>query len=61
MQKSSYILNDVCYLCDRLCGRVVDSRHYQIFWVLVRLEQGPLRASWVQLRSYLEEIVAAPV
>ena len=47
------IMKGVMYL-DRLCGLVVrvsgyryrglgfDSRRYQIFWVVVGLEQGPL-------------------
>jgi hypothetical protein len=51
---------------DRLCGLVVrvsgygnrglefDPRRYQIFWVEVGLERGPLR-------SYLNIKVAAPV
>ena len=51
---------------DRLCGLVVRvsgyryrglgfvSRRYQIFWVVVGLERGPLR-------SYLNKKVAAPV
>ena len=61
---------------DRLCGLVVrvsgyryrglgfDSRRYQIFWVVVALERGPLNlhsTSWGQLRSYLNKKVAAPV
>jgi hypothetical protein len=37
-----------------------DSRRYQIFWEVVGLERVH-SASWVQLRSYLEEKVAAPV
>jgi hypothetical protein len=37
-----------------------DSRRYQIFWKVVDLERGPL-SLWVQLSSYLEETVAAPV
>jgi hypothetical protein len=36
----------------------LDSRLYQIFW---RVWSGVHSASWVQLRSYLEEKVAAPV
>jgi hypothetical protein len=36
-----------------------DSGRYQIFWV-VGLERGP-SASWVELRSYLKEKVAAQV
>jgi hypothetical protein len=56
---------------DRLCGLVVrvpgyrskgsglDSRRYQIFWEVVSLERGPLSLVST-LRSYLEEIVAAP-
>jgi len=55
---------------DRLCGLVVrvsgyryrgpgfDSRRYQIFWVVVGLERGPLSLN--QLRSYLNKKVAAP-
>jgi hypothetical protein len=35
-----------------------DSRCYQIFWVV---RNGVHSASWIQLRSYLEEKVAAPV
>jgi hypothetical protein len=60
-------------ICEnhRLCGLVVKSswlqiqrswlysRRYQIFWEVVCLELGPL--SWVQLRNYLKEKVAAPV
>ena len=56
-------------ITDRLCGLVVrvsgyryrgpgfDPRRYQIFWVVVGLERGPLSswASWGQLRSYLNE------
>jgi hypothetical protein len=57
---------------DRLCGLVVgvpgyrsrspefDSLLYHIFSVVVGLEQAH-SDSWVQLRSYLEETVAAPV
>jgi hypothetical protein len=37
-----------------------DSRHYQIFWEVVYLERVH-SAFWVQLRSFLEEKVAAPV
>jgi hypothetical protein len=37
-----------------------DSRRYQIFWEVVGLERVH-SALWVQLRSYLEEKVAAPV
>jgi hypothetical protein len=37
----------------------LDSRRYQIFWV-VGLERGH-SASWVQVRSYLKQKVAAPV
>jgi hypothetical protein len=52
---------------DRLCGPVVrapgyiskgpgfDSRHYQVFGVVVGLERGPLS------RGYLKEKVASPV
>jgi hypothetical protein len=29
-------------LSDRLCGPGFDSRRYQIFWVAVGLERGPL-------------------
>jgi hypothetical protein len=36
-----------------------ESLHYQIFWEVVWSEVHP--ASWVQLRSYLEEKIAAPV
>jgi hypothetical protein len=58
---------------DRLCGLVVRgpgyrsrglefySRRYHIFWEVVRLERGPLSLVSMQLRNYLEEIVAAPV
>jgi len=54
-------------LCDRLCGLVVrvsgyryrgpgfDSRRYQIFWVLVGLERGPL--SLVSLVRSIEELL----
>jgi hypothetical protein len=57
---------------DRLCGLVVrvsgyrsrgpgsDSRRFQIFWEAV-VWNGVHSASWGQLRSYLGEIVAAPV
>jgi hypothetical protein len=57
---------------DRLCGLVVrvsgyrsrgpgfDSRSFQIFWEAA-VWNGIHSASWGQLRSYLEEIVAAPV
>jgi hypothetical protein len=50
---------------DRLCGLVIrgpgfDSRRYKIFWEVVGLERVH-SASWVQLRSYLEEILAVPV
>jgi hypothetical protein len=42
---------------------VFDSRLYQIFWEVVGPEvwNGVHSASWVQLRSYLVEKVAAPV
>jgi hypothetical protein len=52
---------------DRLCGLVVrvsgyryrgpgfDSRRYQIFWVVVGLEQGPL--SLVSLLRSIEELL----
>jgi hypothetical protein len=55
---------------DRLCGLVVrvsgytskgpgfDSQSYQIFW---EVWNGVHSASWGQLRSYLNEKVAAPV
>jgi hypothetical protein len=57
---------------DRLCCLVVrvsdyrsrgpglDSRWFKIFWEAAGLN-GVHSASWEQLRSYLEEIVAAPV
>jgi hypothetical protein len=57
---------------DRLCGPVIrvpdyrfrgpgfGSRPYQIF-LTCRVCNGVHSASWVQLRSYLKEIVAAPV
>jgi hypothetical protein len=63
-------MKKILMLLDRLCGLVVrvpayrsrgsefDSRRYQIFW---KVWNGVHSASWVQLRSYLEEIVAAPV
>jgi hypothetical protein len=37
-----------------------DSWRYQVFWDVVGLERGPVTL-WVQLRSYLEEKVTAPV
>ena len=49
-----FLLIRLCILIDRLCGLVVrvsgnryrgpgfDSRRYQIFWVVVGLERGPL-------------------
>jgi hypothetical protein len=37
-----------------------DSRRYQIFWEVVGLERDPL-SLMIQLRSFLEEKVAAPV
>jgi hypothetical protein len=37
-----------------------DSRRYQVFWEVVGLD-GFHSASWVQLRSYLKEKVAAAV
>jgi len=55
-------------LHDRLCGLVVgvsgytyrgpgfDPRHYQIFWVVVCLERGPL--SLVSLVRSIEELLA---
>jgi hypothetical protein len=57
-------------MSDRLCGPVVrvlsycpevwlDSRRYQIFWEVVGLD-GVHSAAWVQLKSYLKEIAAAP-
>jgi hypothetical protein len=41
-------------------GSRFDSRLYKIFWKVVSLERVHW-ASWVQLRSYLKEKVAAPV
>jgi hypothetical protein len=38
-----------------------DCRRYHIFWELAGLWNGVHSASWVQLRSYLKEKVAAPV
>jgi hypothetical protein len=37
-----------------------DSKNYQIFWEVVGLERGPLSLV-IQLRSYLEEKIEAPV
>jgi hypothetical protein len=37
------------------------SRRHQIFWEVVGMAEGVHSASWVQLRSYLEEVVEAPV
>jgi hypothetical protein len=66
------ILSKIVFMGDRLCGLVVrvygyrsrgpgfDSRHFQVLWEAVGLD-GVHSASWGQLRSYLEEIVAAPV
>jgi hypothetical protein len=39
---------------------VFDSRRYQIFWE-VWVWNGVHSTSWIQLRSYLEEKVAAPI
>jgi hypothetical protein len=59
--------NNRLKLPDRLFGQSswlqfrrsgFDSRHYRIFWEVCN---GVHSASWVQLRSYLEEKVAAPV
>jgi hypothetical protein len=47
-----------CWLQIQRSG--FDSRRYQIHWEVVGLERVHL-ASWVQLRSYLKEKVAAPV
>jgi hypothetical protein len=55
-----YVIQNV----DRLCGLVVrvsgyryrfDSRRYQIFWVVVGLERGPL--SLVSLVRSIEELL----
>jgi hypothetical protein len=69
------LLNNIIWLwdmVDRLCGLVVrvssyrsrgpgfDFRPYQIFWELGGWN-GVHSASWGQLRSYLNEKVAAPV
>jgi len=55
------------YSCDRLCGLVVrvsgyryrgpgfDPQRYQIFWVVVGLERGPL--SLVSLVRSIEELL----
>jgi len=55
------------FWCDRLCGLVVrvsgyryrgpgfDPRRYQIFWVVVDLERGPL--SLVSLVRSIEELL----
>jgi hypothetical protein len=60
-----YIYFLVCKIC--LCGLVVrvpgyrsggtgfDSRHYQIFWVVVGLERGPLTISLVSITEDLLE------
>jgi hypothetical protein len=60
----SYTIWRIMYLFDHLWLQlkrsVFDSRHSQFFWEVVDLERVH-SASWVQLRSYLEEIVAAPV
>ena len=57
----------VCVLLDHLCGLVVrvsgyrysgpgfDPRRYQIFWVVVGLERGPL--SLVSLVRSIEELL----
>ena len=67
-----YIYGSVHHKSDRLCGLEVrvsgyryrgigfDSRRYQIFWVVVVLERGPL--SLVRsIEELLEWKVAAPV
>jgi hypothetical protein len=38
----------------------IQIRRYQIFWEVLGLERGR-STSWVQLRGYLKEKVAAPV
>jgi hypothetical protein len=57
---------------DRLCGLVgrvpgyksrgpgFDFRRYQIFWEIVRLEQGPLSLVMI-IEEIFERTVAAPV
>jgi hypothetical protein len=67
-----WVFNLYGFTSDHLCGlvgrvsgyssevQVLESWCYQIFWEVLGLEWGPL-ASWVQLKSNLEEKVAALV
>jgi hypothetical protein len=60
------LINCLCGLVARVpgCrskGPGLDSQHYQIFREVVGLGRGPLSLVSVQLKSCLEEIVAASV